>query len=313
MAKDTQVRHRGAASAVRILAVCTLAAGFMCGGCASSPAKAKPAIAETDVRDENLDVLFATEFPVASKGEAIARANEAMKTGDVERGLFFYVKALMFNPADTELLNRIARLHEFRKNPLLAVRAYTLALKADPDNIEALEGRGLLLLAADEALYAEQDLRRAVALDATAWRSWNGLGLLAARNGSHDDAVRQFTAAIDYQPDLPMLLNNRGYSRIQMRDFANAQADLSRAAAAGYDKAWMNLGVMFAGNGRYEDAVKAYSEVVDEAEALNRTGAAAAKRRDFKAAKKMFEQAIDVSPVYFPDAEQNLAQVMLAE
>jgi Flp pilus assembly protein TadD len=312
MAKDTRVVRRDVGSFWRVLAACTLAT-MLCSGCAGSPAKARPAFAETDIRDENLDVLFATEFPVATKGEAIARANEAMKSGDVEGGLFFYVKALMFDPSDAELLIRIARLHEFRHNPVLAVRAYTLAIKADPDNVEALEGRGLLMLTAGEELYAEQDLRRAVALEATAWRAWNGLGLLAARNDEHEDAVRLFTAAIDYKPDLPILLNNRGYSRIQVRDFANAQADLSRAAAAGYDKAWMNLGAMFAGNGRYEDAVKAYTEVLDEAEALNRTGAAAAQRRDFKIATKLFEQAINVSPVYFPDAEQNLAQVMLAE
>ena len=312
MAKDTLVR-KDARPAWRVLVACTLVAGFLCGGCAGSPAKARPAFAEADIRDENLDVLFATEFPVASKGEAIARANESMQTGDVERGLFFDVKALMFDTTDTELLIRIARLHEFRHNGVLAARAYTLALKSDPDNVQALEGRGLLLLTAGEDLYAEQDLRRATTLDATAWRAWNGLGLLAARNNEHADAVKLFTAAIDYQPNLPILLNNRGYSRIQVHDFANAQADLARAAAAGYDKAWMNLGAMYAGDGRYEDAVKAYAEVLDEAEALNRTGAIAVERHDFEIARKLFEQAIDASPVYFPDAEQNLAQVMLAD
>lgn len=285
-----------------------LVAGLTLAGCASAP-RSGDAIAEQDLRDADLDVIFATEFPVASKEEALVRAEAAIASGDVERALFFYVKALKFDATDTGLLVRIGRIHEYRDSAELAVRAYTMALHVNPDLVAALEARGLLCLEHDEPLYAEVDLRRAVAQDATAWRSWNGLGLLADRNGMHSVATEHYTYALDLQPGLPALLNNRGYSRMLAGDLPGAMADLEQAAAADYDRAWINLGVLYAKLRRYDDAVEALAKVFAEPEALNRTGAAAMENGDFDLARNLFERAIERSPVWFPAAEENLALV----
>jgi Flp pilus assembly protein TadD len=280
-------------------------AGLGVTGCASAPRPADT-IAEQDLRDADLDVIFATEFPVGSKAEALVRAEAAMASGDVERALFFYVKALKFDATDTDLFVKIGRIHEYRDNAELAVRAYSMALRVNPDLVAALEARGLLCLEHDEPLYAEADLRRAVALDPTAWRAWNGLGLLADGNGDHAGAIVQYTAALELQPGLPALLNNRGYSRMLAGDLPGALTDLEQSAAQDYDKAWVNLGVLYAKVQRYDDAVEALAKVLAEPEALNRTGAAAMDNRDFELARALFERAIERSPVWFPAAEENL-------
>ena len=282
---------------------------LLLSGCASSPRTEVPRIAEQELRSENLDVLFATEFPVASRGEALAHANAAMQTGDFERGLFYYVKALKFQPDDAALLVRIGQVHEYRHDIEHAVRAYTLALRSDPDNVLALEGRGLLLLANGEALYAEADLRRAVSVEVSAWRAHNGLGLLADAEGEHATAIGHYTSALALQPGSPMLLNNRGYSSLLAGRPKEAEADLRAAAGMGYERAWINLGVVLASDRRYEEAVAAFSEVLSEAEAMNKAGATALENSDVVIAERLFKSAIEASPVYFPAAEENLAQV----
>jgi Flp pilus assembly protein TadD len=298
----------------RVFAVVMVtAAGCAVMGCASQPPVASHDIAEENLRDADLDVIFATEFPVTSKADAIERAEAALAEGDVDRGLFFYVKALKYEPEDAALLYRIGRIHDHRGNAEMAARAYTLALRANPDLVPALESRGLLLLANDEEVRAEQDLKRAVALDASAWRAYNGLGLIEDRKGNHDNAISHYSAALDVESGVAEILNNRGYSRMLAGKPRGAEADLRQAAALGYRRAWVNLGALLASTRQYELAVDAFNEVLNEPESLNKTAEAAIENKDLQVAQRLLKQAIERSPVYFPSAEQNLARLGAGE
>ena len=93
-------------------AVLVVAAALALTGCASQPSTSSPKIAEEDFRDADLDVIFATEFPVTSKADALQRALASLEEGDVDKGLFFYVKALNYDPEDAGLLYRIGRIHD---------------------------------------------------------------------------------------------------------------------------------------------------------------------------------------------------------
>jgi Flp pilus assembly protein TadD len=284
-------------------------AALALGGCASQPSTSAQGIAEEDFRDADLDVIFATEFPVTSKEDAMQRALESLEQGETDKGLFFYVKALNYDPDDAGLLYRIGRIHDHRGNAEMATRAYTLALRSNPDLVPALESRGLLLLAHDEDIRAEQDLERAIALDASAWRAQNGLGLIEDRKGNHERAISLYSAALDVEPGVAEILNNRGYSRMLAGKLFAAETDLRQSAALGYRKAWINLGVLLARSGQYSEAVTAFGEILDEPESLNKAAEIAMENRDNSVAQKMLEQAIKQSPVYYPDAEENLAQL----
>lgn len=253
--------------------------------------------------------MFATEFPVASKAEAMLRADEALQSGELDRGLFFLVKALRYTPDDAQLLLRIGQIHEFRRNEEMAVRAYTVALTYDPELVSALENRGLLLLGNDERERAEKDLTHAVALDASAWRAYNGLGLIADERKEHARAVEYYSLALAVRPGEPAVLNNRGYSHLLANQLAAAEEDLRQSAQLGYKKAWLNLGVLFADSGRYQHALNAFSEVLAQPEAMTKTAERAIANQDFEVAREMLARAIESSPVYLPSAEQFLAQI----
>ena len=299
------------ANSRRFSAVFSLcASALLTVGCASQPAVSTEKISEQDFRDADLDVIFATEFPVTSKADALQRAQTSLAEGNFDKGLFFYVKALNYDPDDTALLYRIGRIHDHSGNAEMATRAYTLALGSDPDYVPALERRGLLLLKHQEDRRAKQDLLRAVGLDATAWRAQNGLGLIEDRQGNHEVATAHYSAALDIRPGVAEILNNRGYSRMLAGKPGSAEADLRQAATLGYPKAWINLGTLLAQGGEYGAAVDAFNKVLEAPESLNRTAEVAIENGERDVAQRLLEKAIEESPVYFPDAEQNLAQLV---
>jgi Tfp pilus assembly protein PilF len=125
-----------------------------------------------------------------------------------------------------------------------------------------LEARGLILLNHDEAERAFDDLSSAVAINASAWQAYNGLGLIANKRGDHSAAIAHYDMALGINPDAGPVLNNRGYAKMLAYDYIGARTDLSRAARdLGYRQAWINLGALYAKLELYDQAVDAYGEV----------------------------------------------------
>ncbi len=280
--------------------------------CGSTPPASKVATANAELRNTEMDLLFATEFPVNGKSDAMARAAEAWSSGDINRALFFYVRALQFDSEDAELLATIGKIQYSQNRPQMAVRAFSMALRIDPDNAMSLEGRGLILLAYDRDESAEIDLQKAVTITPGAWRAHNGLGMLADRRGEHLVATVHYDAALAIAPESAVVLNNRGYSSFLAGDYRSATADLHVAASRyGYNRAWINLGAVYAREGRYIPAVDMYQKVLSEAETYNKVAEAAMANYDYETAQRLLEQAIYESPAFFPAAEENLSQLLL--
>ena len=213
--------------------------------CGSTPSASKIASTNVELRNTEMDLMFATEFPVTGKSDALARAAEALSSGDINRALFFYVRALQFDSEDADLLATIGKTHYSQNRSEMAVRAFSMALRIDSDNATSLEGRGLILLANDRDEPAEVDLRRAVEIAPGAWRAHNGLGMLADRRGDHLIAAMHYDAALAIVPGLAPVSNNRGYSSFLAGNYRSATADLHIAAGRhGYERAWINLGAV---------------------------------------------------------------------
>lgn len=290
-----------------------VAALALVAGCATAPAAPEYPISDEVLRDPDNDVLFATEFPVTSKADALQRADEARKAGDIDKALFFYVKALKYEPEDADLLAAIGLLHQYQGNSVMAVRAYTMALGVRPDFRRVLEARGLILLGHDERERARRDLERAVQLEPDAsWQALNGLGLLSDHEGDHAAAIAHYNSALAINPASGAVLNNSGYSKLLAGDLEGAELDLRKAAEVlGHTQAWVNLGLLYARRAQYDAAVDTLQKVLSEPEALNKVAEVSMEQRDFGTAVTLLEQAVRVSPTYFPAAEENLSLARL--
>ena len=294
-----------------IIKLCLLG---LLSGCATTSTIDTSESAGADLNNKSLDVLFATEFPVASKAEALAKATQALQQGDVDKALFFYVRALQFQPENVELLAQIGEIQMRRNNHDLARRAFLAALKYDPTHAHSLEGLGLIYIAEGMHEQAVVELKSAVAYNDQLWRAHNALGIYEDKAGDFAAAQLHYDKALSINPDAADVLNNRGYSKLLAGNMDGATLDFYEAAEnRNFPLAWANLGKLYAAQGRYSDAITTFKHVMSEAHALNNTANSAIENGDIAQARLYLDKAIRLSPTYFPAAEENLSLIAQRE
>lgn len=278
--------------------------------CASTDSGRLDRAVATDFGDSSLEVLFATEFPVASKEEAMAKAAKAFRDGEYAKSQFYLVRALKFDVTDVDVLAQIGNLHIMQGNSGLAARSFNFALQQDPLHAVSLEGLGLVHFRAGNESQAQPLLEQAIAADASLWRTHNALGVIADRNRDYDRAMTHYNKAIELQPESDSVLINRGYSQYLAERYREAALDFYTVTKrSGNPKAWRNLAMVYARQGWYEDALDSYLTVLGPAEAHNEVGAIASANGDFEEAWYFLSEALRLSPTYFAVAEKNFAEL----
>ena len=224
--------------------------------------------------------MHATEFPVESAAEGLARGDDAWRQGKLDLAVYLYVQSLAYDAATAEPFLKIAAIHEKLGNRALAEKAFELGLERDPANVGASERLGLLYLESRQDEAAERLLHAAVRGDPRRWRSYNGLGVLADRRGEYASAERHYDQAHLLQPDNASIVNNRGYSHYLAGKLSAAEGDLRYAVALGAPAGtWTNLGKVLAKQGRYDEALESLLKENDTAHAYNVLGRGGARGR----------------------------------
>lgn len=279
------------------------------GGCASTPEPRSESTGEA-LRHKNMDVLFATEFPVSSMAEALQIAKQSLAAGDTDKAIFYYVRALQFDVENVELLTHIGNIHTRRGDTNMAKRAYLIAKSHNPEFAPALEALGLIRMEEGRDEEALADLALAVTVDGQRWRAHNALGVYADKRGDHRVAQTHYQTALAINPDAAYVLANAGYSRYLAGEVDAAIADLYSAANdKGFAAAWGNLAIVYAQQGKYENAVAAFSKVMDAANAYSATGKIAMENGNSQQAYALLAEAINRSSTYFPEAEESLRKL----
>src|SRR5688572_1372451 len=118
-----------------------------CSGAPTLPDEAAPARADRAAVEKLYDgqpaAVHATEFPVASAAEGMARGDQAWRKGQLDLAVYLYVQSLAYDAKNPEPLLRIGAIHERRGNRALAERAFEMALQLDPENPGINERLGL--------------------------------------------------------------------------------------------------------------------------------------------------------------------------
>lgn len=255
-------------------------------------------------------VVHATEFPVESAADGIARGDEAWRKGQLDLAIYLYVQSLAYDSSSAAPFLRIGAIHEKRGNRTLAATAFEQALARDPDNAGANERLGLLYLQDGRLDAARPLFERAIALDAKRWQSHNGLGIAADGRKDFAAAIAHYDAALAVEPMATMVINNRGYSRYLAGDFAGAETEYRLAISLGARTgAWTNLGMAQARQGKYDEALESFQKEHDEAHARNLLGEVAMEGGDLDTAQNEFALALSASPRFFQAAQDNLELV----
>jgi Flp pilus assembly protein TadD len=243
--------------------------------------------------------------------DRLREAELAAREGRLDDASRHYREILAVEPDQAEALLGLAgvemRLARWRDAEVL----YARRLRLNDRDVDALEGRGLSLMRLREAAEAKVMLERAVAVDPMRWRAWHALGVLADRTGDHASAEAAYRKGLEVMPAHPGLMNSLGYSLILARRFDEAEKVLREAmryAPPDSPRLRGNLALAIAWQGRYEEALNLLRGETDRqaAVAFNDVGYVAMLRRDWPTAIRFFEKALELSPVYYQRAADNL-------
>jgi tetratricopeptide (TPR) repeat protein len=197
-----------------------------------------------------------------------------------------------------------------------------LALRNDPENSEALYGLGSIYLQQNKPAEARATFERVLKLPqrypGTLPNAWNNLGLLSAREGHTDEAIRQFQQALQLDPDHFIALENLGNAYRQAKRWDDAKATLQRALQLNPDNAEANyaMGMVYAqtddADRAYDFLQKAVAEKPAYPEALNNLGVLYLRKNQPADAENSFKEAIRVAPS-FEQSYFNLARLYAIE
>ena len=258
-------------------------------------------------------LLHGTQLPPSSAQEAISRGDAAVDSGDLDRALFEYIRALDFDPHDADVLYKIGAIHAYRDNTRLAELAFRWALREDPKNPGALQGLGILLLQRRDYDEAGRLLSEAVQIQPRLWRAHNALGVIADLRQDFHTAQNHYEQALSVLPNSAMLLNNLGYSQYLSGDWSAAIQSMKSALTinSDYHLAWRNLALIYTRKGRYAEAVEALSKTEDVAKAYNDVGYVSLVDGRLDEAEGLFEEAMRLSPTFYVMASENAERVRL--
>lgn len=262
--------------------------------------------------DTSSDNLLNTLDPdVTTIEKAFEKGQQAEAEGKNERALFYYVKALQFEPKNTQALERIAAIHEQNNKPELALKVYQDILKIDSSNAIANETLGLNYLKNRLQQQAKQYLALAVSQDSSRWKAQNGLGVIADLNKQYDAAIGHYQKALANNPSNAILLNNIGYSYYLKGDEKNARNYFNQALSfdSQYQRAINNLALIEIKHQQYPAAIALFNRIMETYESYNNVGYICMLNGHYEEAESYFLQAIEESPTYFPKAEENLEQL----
>jgi tetratricopeptide (TPR) repeat protein len=200
--------------------------------------------------------------------------------------------------------------------------SFQRALREEPSSAEAFYGLGSVYLQQQKNAEARENFERTVRLRSrypgTLPRAWNNLGILAGREGSTDEAIRNFRRALEMDPDYLVALVNLGNAYRQKKSWEEAKSVLRQAVEIKPEDAEANygLGMVFA---QLDDAERAYQYLQKALtarpaypEALNNLGVLYLRTQRREQAESTFQESIRVAPA-FDLAYLNLARLYALE
>ena len=255
------------------------------------------------------DLAAAVADEPAITDDPVRAGDNAARRGDYESALMHYLLAIDAEETpDPEVWFRVGAVCTRIGKTEQALQAYVAVVELNPEHAGGQEGAGLELMALQAMDQAHDYLVAAVTLDPQRWRSHNALGILADRDEDYAAAIEHYQAALAINSTSPVILNNVGYSRYLSGDLEQAARDFYRATelSADYAPAWSNLGLVYARQGWYADAVNILSRSMDKATAYNDAGYIALYNGDLADAEQLLSEAVRLSPTYYKVAYGNL-------
>lgn len=296
---------RATSSTIRCLAILVLLA--LLSGCAGT--------GMSEGHNTMRDWLFALDNPGAemSYEQHLAMGRSMLEHGDFREAAFHAAKASERRPDGVEAVLLSADVARRAGHTQEAMDKVAAILAREPDNAQAhlLAGRIYLAVALDDDAmkHLEKAVRGPEAFEAHMLR-----GMIHDRRQDHAKAAQAFEAALAERPGNAEALNNLGVARMMQDRLSEAVAAFSEATRIGgaSTRVCNNLGLALARQGRTDEALQAFLCAGTPAQAHNNLGYVLFLKGEYDGAMVHLEKAVALSPVFYPQASENLKRARLA-
>lgn len=192
------------------------------------------------------------------------RGNAWYVLRDYDQAIADYSEVLRLNPRNTWALGNRGKAYALRGDFTKAVADFSRLVQFEPENIRALEDRARAHVDLGETDKALADYGAAIRLDPRA-DLFHSRGLLHGRRGNFEEAVADFTEAIDREPTNPLPYQSRGNAHFDAGHLDEALADLDEAVrlAPQSASAHYNRGNAHARKGNRDQAIADYTKALE--------------------------------------------------
>lgn len=239
---------------------------------------------------------------------AVERGQEALAAEDFERASTLFQRVLRETPENPRARLGLAESY-------LGLGVYEEALRIfrelgeNPEvGIQALQGKGIVLLLKGDSRNAYEALSEVVAERPRMWRAWNAIGRYHDIHENWQGAAEAYRNALAAAPATAaaMIHNNWGMSAMAQRRYGEAVARFNEAIERdrSFRVAKSNLRLALAFQGRYAEAMSGVTDM-ERPTALNNVGFVAMMRGDHARAEAYFLRALESSPTFHNIAAKN--------
>jgi len=147
---------------------------------------------------------------------------------------------------------------------------------------------------------AVQQYRKALAVGHEYTPAYHRLGLLLSEFGRHDEALEMFQRAAALAPKNAVLRNNLGYELMLHEEWAQAERELTKAVEldANFSRAHINRGIVLSKLDRFDEALESFRSVLPEADAYYNLGLMYRGQKRYDEAAGAFARVLAIDPTF---------------
>jgi Flp pilus assembly protein TadD len=306
-----------------------LALGLL-SGCGAAKQKAKPPeIVEKKQKslmerfEEGSPLLDMTPSPMPWHSEEVApdvtshvnKAREYELAGKNLLAYNSYAKALSLDPDLLSLRLRMGEVLLKEKHDGRALGEFLLVLEEHPDHARANLGAGIASFNNREYDHSAVYFQKALAADAELDHAHTFMGMIHNYKRRFDQAAECFHSAALLAPNKHVNFNNLGLTYYLSGQYGKAVAAYNEALRLGSPKerTCNNLAMALYRLGKHAEALEAFKYAGDEAAAYNNFAYLFFLDGKYNMAEKYFHMAIEVNPIFYIRAHENLKRVKSAK
>jgi Flp pilus assembly protein TadD len=239
-------------------------------------------------------------------------AEMSLQNGDYESSLLNYRKILLTDPGRLDIRYKLGLTLLLSGKLDEAKKEFAEVLLQKPDMLEAHEALGALHLQENNLPEARREFGAVLALDPKRFQSRYLLGETCLRANQFSQALTEFKTALELSPRNAKVMSALGWTCFKLKNSDQGLEWLKKAKALNPNDPKLNhrLGMVLASQKKFPEALAAFRQAGDEAQAFNNIGVHYYLEHRYAEAARCFQKALELRPTFYEEAKINLDKAL---